>query len=146
VESKHAAIAGRQPEQLSFHLSGWNCSVPRTISRNVSNLSALFVNPQFGIAHDVDEKNVGDFQSEFRFLLGSHRGVNLGGSGKGLYINFGNPAKKSRHCCRDSRMNGIKGSLPAFAHCFGMAGIGDSDNAKFHPFATANPPFAGRDA
>jgi hypothetical protein len=52
------------------------------------NLSALFVNPQFGIAHDVDEKNVGDFQSEFRFLFIPHRGMNLGGSCKALYINF----------------------------------------------------------
>ena len=52
------------------------------------HLSALFVSAQFGIAHDVDEKNVGDFQSEFRFLFVRHRGMNLGGSGKALYINF----------------------------------------------------------
>jgi hypothetical protein len=57
------------------------------------NLRALLVNPQFGIAHDVDEKNVGDFQSEFRFLFVPHRGMNLGGSGEGLYINF---SRKSR--------------------------------------------------
>jgi hypothetical protein len=52
------------------------------------NVSALFISAQFGIAHDVDEKNVGDFQSEFRFLFVRHRGMNLGGSGEGLYINF----------------------------------------------------------
>jgi len=31
---------------------------------------------------------VGDFQSEFRFLFVSHRGMSLGGSCKALYINF----------------------------------------------------------
>jgi hypothetical protein len=51
-------------------------------------LSALLVSAQFGVAHDVDEKDMGDFQSEFRFLLVRHRGMNLGGSGEALYINF----------------------------------------------------------
>jgi protein-S-isoprenylcysteine O-methyltransferase Ste14 len=34
--------------------------------------------------------------------------MNLGGSGEGLYINFGNPAIKSQHCCRDFRMTELK--------------------------------------
>jgi hypothetical protein len=48
-------------------------------------LSALPVNAQFGIAYDVDDKNL---QSAFRFLFVRHRGMNLGGSCKTLYINF----------------------------------------------------------
>jgi hypothetical protein len=51
-------------------------------------LSALLVNTQFGIAHDVDEKNMGDLQSESRFLFVRHRGMNLGGSAEALYMNF----------------------------------------------------------
>ena len=52
------------------------------------HLSALLVSAQFGIANDVDEKNMGDFQPEFRFLFVRHWGMNLGGSGKALYIIF----------------------------------------------------------
>jgi hypothetical protein len=62
------------------------------------NLRALLVNAQFGIAHDVDEKNVGDFQSEFRFLFLPHPRMNLGGSGEVLYTNFLGKSAIIQHC------------------------------------------------
>jgi hypothetical protein len=51
-------------------------------------LRALFRGTQLGITHDVDEKNVGDFQPEFRFLFLAHRGMNLCSSAEALYIIF----------------------------------------------------------
>jgi hypothetical protein len=60
------------------------------------SISALLVDAQFGIAHDVDEKNVCDLQSEFRFLFVPHRGFNLGGSGDALYINFSPKSDNAR--------------------------------------------------
>jgi hypothetical protein len=70
------------------------------------------VNAQFRIAHDVDEKNVGDFQSEFRFLIVAHRVINLGGSREVLYTNFG----KSRSARPRDREQAVVAPLPLSDH------------------------------
>src|SRR4029077_9251248 len=88
AESKRATVTGRQTQQLSFSLSGAELLSPAHDLAQRLNLSALLVSAQLGITHDVDEKNVGDFQSKFRFPFVRHRRMNLGGSGKTLYINF----------------------------------------------------------
>ena len=88
TESKRAAVTGRQSQQLSFSFSGAVLLGPPHDLAQLLYLSALLVNAQFGIAHDVDEKNMGDLQSDFRFRFVRHRGMNLGGSDKALYINF----------------------------------------------------------
>src|SRR5207302_9001726 len=88
AECKRATVTGRQPQQLSFSFSSTELFSPADDLAQLLNLSALLVRAQFGVAHDVDEKNMGNFQSAFRFLLVRHRGMNLGGSGEALYINF----------------------------------------------------------
>ena len=88
AEGKRAAVTSWQTQQLSFSFSGAKLFSPTHDLAQLLNLSALLISAQFGIAHDVDEKNMGDFQSEFRFPFVPHRGMNLGGSGEALYINF----------------------------------------------------------
>jgi len=63
-KSKRATITGWQPQQFSFSFSSAELLSPAHDLAQLFNLSALLVNAQFGIAHDVDEKNVGDFQSD----------------------------------------------------------------------------------
>jgi hypothetical protein len=88
AEGERAAVTGRQSQQFSFGLSDSELLSPPHDLAQLLNLDALLVNAQFGIAHDVDEKNMGDLPPEFRFLFVRHRGMNPDGSGKALYINF----------------------------------------------------------
>ena len=94
-------------------------------------MSALLVNAQFGITHDVDEKNVGDFQSAFRFLFVRHRGMNLGGSGDALYINF----------CRQKR-NSPTATMKFCRTDFALAAdiVSKMDRSPDNPGVIAFPP------
>ena len=88
AESKRAAVTGRQSQQFSFRFSSAELLSSANDLAQFLDLGALLVNAQLGIADDVNEKDMGYLQSELRFLLVAHRGMNLGGFGEALYLIF----------------------------------------------------------
>jgi hypothetical protein len=77
------ALARSYPRRFAFYVADPRSSIHHL--EQIKNFAHLL---GFWQSFDVDEKNVGDRQSEFRFLFVRHRGMNLGGSGEALYINF----------------------------------------------------------
>jgi len=74
---KRATVTGWQQQQFPFRFSGAELLGPAHDLAQLLDLSALFVNAQFGIAHDVDEKDIGDFQFNLFFNLSRHGGKKL---------------------------------------------------------------------
>ena len=74
AKDERAAVTGRQTEEFSFGFGGAKLVGSAHDLAQFLNVRALLCGAQFGIADDVDEKDVRDLEAEFRFLLVGHVG------------------------------------------------------------------------
>src|SRR6202030_2669575 len=72
AEDERATVAGRQAQQFSLGFSRAKLLGTADDFAQFLNLRALLSRAQLGIAHDVDEEHVRDFESQFWFLIFSH--------------------------------------------------------------------------
>src|SRR6476469_10630414 len=71
---KRAAVTGRQTEKFSFGFGNAKLVGSAHDLAQCLNVRALLCGAQFGVADNVDEKDVRDLEAEFRFLLVGHIG------------------------------------------------------------------------
>ena len=74
AKDERAAVTGRQTEEFSFGFGSAKLVGSAHDLAQFLNVRALLCGAQFGIADDVDEKNMRDLEAEFRFLLVGHIG------------------------------------------------------------------------
>src|SRR6476469_5719180 len=88
AKDKRAAVTGRQTEEFSFGFGGAKLVGSAHDLAQFLNVRALLCGAQFGIADDVDEKDVRDLRRSFVFCSSGISGVILRGYGESLYMNF----------------------------------------------------------
>src|SRR5207248_10332136 len=75
AKDERAAISGGQPQQLPFRFRGAKLLSATHDLAQLLNARSLLGCPQFGIADDVDEQDVGQLETNSWFLPVDHRWI-----------------------------------------------------------------------